>query len=289
MASEKLRILARPKLTDTRMLLGFSGWMNGGDASTGTIEWLAGELKARKLAEIEPEGFYIYNFPGSMEIAAMFRPHCTIRDGLVTAFDPPRNEFRYSEPDNLILFTGKEPNLAWPEYAECMFSLASAFDVRTMYFVGSVAGVVPHTRDPRLSCSVSEEGLKDSLQPFGVRFTNYDGPASLITFMLTLAGERGMKMATLVAEIPAYVQGKNPRSIEAVSRKLAGMLGLKIHLDRLRRISDEFERKVDEVVQRKPELVELIRKLENDYDNELFDTEIGDLKEWLEERGIRPD
>ena len=38
-------------------------------------------------------------------------------------------------------------------------------------------------------------------------------------------------MAALVAEIPAYVQGRNPKCIEAVTRRLAGILGLQVRLD----------------------------------------------------------
>jgi len=66
-------------------------------------------------------------------------------------------------------------------------------------------------------------------------------------------------------------------------------LGLQIELDDLRDVSDEFERKLGEVVQEQPELVSNIHKLEEDYDNEIFNNEMGELKEWLEQKGIRLD
>lgn len=40
-------------------------------------------LHAEAVAEIDPEPFYIYNMPGSMEVAAAFRPHVEIEKGLV--------------------------------------------------------------------------------------------------------------------------------------------------------------------------------------------------------------
>jgi proteasome assembly chaperone (PAC2) family protein len=289
MATERLKIHAKPQLKNARMVLGFSGWMDGGDVSTGTVEWLIRDVGAEKLAEIEPEGFYIYSFPGSMEVAALFRPYTKIENGLIKAFGMPANTFHYSAANNLILFRGKEPNFNWPDYADCILSVASTFDVVMIYFIGSVAGVVPHTRDPRLHSTVSDERLKESLAQYGIRFTNYEGPASIVTLLSELSSQRGLPMATLVAEIPAYVQGRNPRSIEAVTRKLAGMLGLHVSLDELREISDAFESKVNEIVQKKPELFDLIQKLEKDYDNELFDTQMGDLKTWLEQRGISLD
>jgi len=289
MASKQLTIHARPRLKNARMVLGLSGWMDGGEVSTGTIKCLIRKLDARRLAEIQPEEFYVYSFPGSMEVSALFRPYTKIKDGLIRAYRPAANMFYYSEDSNLILFHGKEPNFNWQQYAECIFSLVSAFDVTMIYFVGSVAGLVPHTREPRLFSSVSDESLKETLQDYGIRFTNYEGPASIVTFLTKLSGQRGLRMAALVAEIPAYVQGKNPKCIEGVSRRLAGILGLQIGLDKQRALSDAFEKKLNEIVQEKEELAKLIHKLEEDYDNEVFDTQMGDLKEWLEQQGIRLD
>ena len=226
MSSEKLNILKRPELSRPRLLLGFSGWMDGGEVSTGTIKCLIDKLGAQSIAEIEPAGFYIYNFPGSMEITAMFRPHTKIREGLIESYEVPTNTFYCSEENNLILFLGKEPNLCWEEYADCIFSLCAEFDVEMIYFIGSVAGLVPHTREPRLFCSVSRAELRETFQHYGVKFTNYEGPAGIVTHLAAICDEHDLSMVSFVATIPAYVQGNNPKCIEAVTRRLAGMLDL---------------------------------------------------------------
>ena len=285
----KLNIYERPKLDNPRMLLGFSGWMDGSNVSTGTVKCLIDKLGAERLAEIEPEGFYLYSFPGSMEIAALFRPHTKIKNGLIESYQLPTNAFFYNEKNNLILFLGKEPHLQWDEFAGCIFSLCAEFGVKAIYFIGSVAGLVPHTREPRIFCSVSDAKLRETFEQYGVRFTNYEGPASIITYLTANANKHDLSMATLVATIPAYVQGKNPKCIEAVIRRLVGILGLQIELDDLRAISDEFEKKLSEAVQEQPELAGSVQKLEEDYDNEIFDSEMGDLKKWLQQQGIRLD
>jgi proteasome assembly chaperone (PAC2) family protein len=186
----------------------------------------------------------------------------------------------------LVLFRGKEPNLNWEDYADCVLALASEFGAGRLYFIGSYAGVVPHTRDPRLHCSVSEPSMKAELEPHGVRFSNYQGPAGISTYLTHLAPARGLRLATLVAEIPAYIQGENPRCIEAMTRRLAAILGLRIDLEGLRAASDTFEARITEAVRERPELAERVRKMEADYDSELFDTQMGDLKQWLEQQGI---
>ena len=289
MASDKLRMYKTPKFRNPRLLMGFSGWMDGGDVSTGTVKGLIDKLDAEKFAEIDAEGFYIYSFPGSMEITALFRPHTKIENGLIKWFEAPTNAFYCSEENDLILFLGKEPNLQWEEFVKCIFSVCAEFGVEMIYFIGSVAGLVPHTREPRLFCSASNTKLREAFQHYGVKFTNYEGPASIVTYLTTSCKQRDLSMVSLVATIPAYVQGNNPKCIEAVTRRLVGMLGIQVELDDLRTISDEFEKKLSDIVEEQPELDSNIHKLEEDYDNEIFNSEMGDLKKWLEQQGIRVD
>ena len=289
MAPDPMKIHATPKLSDGRMVLAFSGWMDGGDVSTGTVNWLVDVLNAEKAAEIDPEAFYIYNFPGSMEISALFRPHAEIEGGVVKTFEPPTNRFFCHEGSDLLLFSGKEPHLGWSQFAECIFSLASRLGVSTLYFVGSFGGLVPHTRAPRLIITVSDESLRPTVEQYGLAFADYEGPASFATYLMTRAADSNLRMISLVAEIPAYIEGTNPKCIEAVIRKLTAILGLQVNLDDLRTVSDAWEQRLNRVLKRKSDLAKHIRKLEEDYDNEVFDTQMGDLKQWLEQQGVRVD
>lgn len=289
MAHERVRILARPHLANARMILAFSGWMDGGDVSTGTIEYLVSRLDAQPLAEIQSDDFYLASFPGSMEVNALFRPHAKVQQGRIRELQLPGNTFFYDEVHQLVLFVGKEPHLKWREYAAAVFAVARAYDVKAMYFIGSVGGAVPHTREPRLFCSVSEEALLTELDDHGVQPIDYEGPAGIATFLCATAEPNGLRMANLVAEIPAYIQGRNFKCIEAVVRKLSAILNLALELDDLRSLSDDLECKINDSVGEQPELAKLIQKLESDYDNEVFDTQMGDLKNWLEQKGIRLD
>jgi len=287
METAPLRLEDRPRLHDGTLILALSGWMDGGEVSTGTLDWLVRSLEAKPIAEIAPSNFYLFNFPGTMEVAALFRPHIQIVDGLVKTVRPPANRIYCDVPHNLLLFSGSEPNLNWEQFGECLFSLCLRTGVRMIYFVGSYAGMVPHTREPRISTTVSHSELKPILSRYGISFSNYEGPGSFASFMTSQAPRQGLQMASIVAEIPSYVQGINPKAIEAVARKLVALLGLPLELEDLRRISDTWESRVGEALHSKSELLELINKMEEAYDQELFDTQLGDLKDWLEGQGIR--
>src|SRR5882724_1346149 len=121
---EHLRLSRQPVLENATLVLALSGWMDGGEVSTGTVRRLVDLLDAKAFAEIDPDPFYLYSFPGSMEIAAIFRPHIKIEDGLVVAHEMPSNIFFDHTPGNLVFFVGKEPNLHWRAFGDCVLELA---------------------------------------------------------------------------------------------------------------------------------------------------------------------
>jgi proteasome assembly chaperone (PAC2) family protein len=268
-----LRMQHRPALDRATLVLAFTGWMDGGDVSTGTVRRLVDLLGAKVIAAIDPEPFYIYNFPGPMELAALFRPHVAIEGGKIKSLDMPENSFYGHEPANLVLFLGREPNLHWRAFGDAILELAHAVGVRRVLFVGSFGGSVPHTREPRLYVTCSDDSLLPEMERYGLRRTGYDGPGSFTSYLLTRAPSAGLEMTSLVAEIPGYLQGRNPMSIEAVTRRLAKILQLPLDLGALRAESTEWELDVSRAVARDKEMSKTVRKLEEAYDNELLERE----------------
>ena len=80
-------------------------------------------------------------------------------------------------------------------------------------------------------------------------------------------------MASLVAEVPGYLQGTNPASIEAVTRRLAQILKVPLDLDSLRSASTQWELQVSSAVEQDDEFAEKVRALEQEYDDELIEGE----------------
>jgi proteasome assembly chaperone (PAC2) family protein len=260
-------------LEGATLVLAFSGWMDGGDVSTGTVQRLVDLLGARPIAEIDPEEFYIYNFPGSMELTSLFRPAIKIEEGRVVHLEMPANTFYVHEPARLILFLGKEPNLRWRAFGDCVVELAHKAGVQRVLFVGSFGGSVPHTREPRLYVTCSDERLLPEMEKYGLRRTGYEGPGSFSSYLLTRAPSANLEMTSLVAEIPGYLQGRNPMSIEAVTRRLAKILQLPLDLEALRAESTEWELGISRVVEKDKALARTVRQLEDAYDNELLEHE----------------
>ena len=93
---------------------------------------------------------------------------------------------------------------------------------------------------------------------------------------MTRAPSANIDMISLVAEIPGYLQGANPMSIEAVTRRLATILNVSIDLDAMRVASTEWELNVSSAVEEDEELAQTIRKMEEEYDNELLELDSDD-------------
>src|SRR4051812_34678585 len=106
MALPHLKMVASSKLNNGTMLLALSGWMDGGMVSSGTVKGLMQNRAVVEIARIDPDPFFIYNFPGSMDIAALFRPQVKYEDGMITELDMPENVFSCDSELNLIFFTG---------------------------------------------------------------------------------------------------------------------------------------------------------------------------------------
>jgi len=273
MTPAQLQIAHEVHVPGSTLLLALTGWMDGGDVSTGSVKQLMEGHRVREIATIAPDDFYIYNFPGSMEVAALFRPPVKYEDGVVVEHVMPSNTFWADESTKLLFFVGREPNLKWQTFADCIFTLANQAGVSRIIFMGSFGGSVPHTREPRLYGSVSHESLKPLLKEFGLRPSDYEGPGSFASFLLAEAKRHGVEMISFVAEIPSYLQGINPLSIEAITRRLAKALNQPIDLDALREASNLWESRVTAAVEKDTELAETIRKLEEQYDNELIESE----------------
>jgi proteasome assembly chaperone (PAC2) family protein len=80
-------------------------------------------------------------------------------------------------------------------------------------------------------------------------------------------------MASLIAEIPGYLQGTNPACLLAIARRLATILGVPVDLNELRQAATAWEMQVSSAVEQKEDLEQTVRQLEEDYDRRLIEQE----------------
>jgi len=94
-------------------------------------------------------------------------------------------------------------------------------------------------------------------------------------------------LTSLVVEIPAYRPGPQPPGIAFVARHLAGLLQLPLAMEDLRLLSEA--KRTDQRghrEHRRPRPADPPAR--DDYDNDVFDTQLDDLKDWLDQPGHPP-
>jgi len=116
-----------------------------------------------------------------------------------------------------------------------------------------------------VSALFNQEELKDEVIQAGLRLTEYTGPISIHTFLLSRAKQKGLSAISLWGHAPQYLQARNVKVAYHVLKKLAHLTGVEIDFSHLERASDYFDQQVHELVKEDPKLQEVISKLEEAY------------------------
>ena len=269
----RLIMQEQPELIAPYILVGMKGWLNAGEISTGSIDYLRRNLGAQKFAYIETQGYYIYQIP-SVSPELTMRPHTQVSDGLIMELDTPENDFFFwksGSGHDLILFLGVEPNLSWPEYCQNILDTARQFHAPRIYFLGGVFDQVPHTRETRIHASISHPGLKDELRTFA-RFTNYEGPCAFSTMLLTMGARQEIEVAGISARTPVYIQDFNSKVCYDLLKNILTVTGFQIDLSDLRQSSENMVDRMDKAFSENSTAMAQLKKLE-----ELFDATLGEM------------
>jgi len=260
----------KPRLRQPYMVFGISGWVDGGEAATGSVSYLRRKLEAITFAEMPIRKFHVFQVPGQISLGT----HITIEDGIIKEHRFPQNQFFYwvnpRADHDLILFLGTEPNLNWEEYAGAILDVAQEFAVTRIYRLGGVLDNHPYTKEPGVSCICTSPELKEEMQKYGVQFTSYKGPSTFGTTLLYFCQNRGMEMAGMTARATYYpdfniVISYNPKAIRALVRRLNHLLGLKLDLSDLDKEVDHLQDKLASVARHNAEFAAYIKQLEKDY------------------------
>ena len=283
------------------MIAGWHQWADAGDVSSGLPRYLIEQTSARKIGEIKPGGFYLFQIPGAHHL---LRPVVKLSDGHRVSMQERRNEFYYSGDDRsrFVVFLGEEPHQGEESYADAFFDAAELLGVRRIAALGGVHASVPYDRERDISCVYSLPHMRKELEQYAVRFSEYEGGATITTFLADKAEARGMEFFSFYAFVPAYDLSQDSIighqvAIEEDSkawydlmRRLDHMFDLGLDLSHLAKRSDqlvaEWDSKVKHLEQAMPQLGigEFLGKVKEEFQErhflpygDLLERELGDI------------
>ena len=270
MDRDNIVFLEKPKLRQPFLVCGMNGWVDGGEAATGSTRYLVRRLGANLFAEIPLEKFHIFQVPGQLSL----RPQIKVEDGLLKEHTFPQNQFFYwvnpSAEHDLVLYLGTEPNTNWEEYIENLLNLSADYNVSRIYVLGGVLDKTPHTRETGVFCACSSRELRQEMMKYTMQSSNYEGPGSFATTMLHLSQKRKMPFVSITARATYYpefniVIPRNPKAIRAIILRLNGLLHLNLDIADLDQEADELEVKLNFMASHNPEFQAYIEELEKEY------------------------
>jgi len=265
-----LQFLNKPELRQPYLVCGINGWVDGGEAATGTTQYLIKKLRAKKFAEMPLARYHIFQVPGQLSL----RPQIKIVNGLLKEHVFPHNEFFYwgnpSSDHDLILYLGTEPNTKWEEYADNILNLAAEYSASRIYVLGGVLDKTPHTREAGVFCACSSRELRQEMMKFAMQSSNYEGPGSFAITMLSMAQKRKMPFVSIIARATYYsefniVIPRNPKAIKAVVLRLNDLFHLKLDISDLDQEANELEVKLNFMASHNQEFQAYIEELEKEY------------------------
>ena len=251
--SEPLRWHVRPRLRDPLLVLSFEGWNDAGESATTAARYLADQVGAAPLAEIDPELFFDFS---------VRRPTVKVEDGVVTNFEWPLSRFLYAAADEaheLVIGIAIEPHLRWQLFADQVLALVDRLQIRRTVMLGAYLADVLYSRPVEVTAVASDAALIDR---HGLEPTRYEGPTGVIGMLGYMLRERGTEVLALWAGLPHYINvTPNPRGALALLERAEPIVDVKLDLAPLRAAARDCEQRMSQMVSEDPELNEYVREL----------------------------
>jgi proteasome assembly chaperone (PAC2) family protein len=185
------------------MIVGWDQWADAGEVSSGLPQYLIDNTPARKIGDIKPGDFYLFQIPGTHHL---LRPVVKLEDGYPVYLEERRNEFYLSGDDNrgFLVFLGEEPHLNEEAYAEAFLDAVEVLGVRRVVAVAGVHGPVPYDKRREISCAYSLPEMKEEMLRYALKLSNYEGGSTIGTYLADRAEARRIEFIALYALAPAY-------------------------------------------------------------------------------------
>ena len=299
--NELVKLTETPRAETLYMIAGWQQWADAGSISSEFPGYLVERTGARKIGEIKPDGFYLFQVPGTHHF---LRPEIKLEQGYRVQMRTHKNEIYYVDYQNtgLVIFLGDEPHVNVDGYADAFLSMVKELGVKRVIAVGGVYAPVPYAKAREVSSIFSLPELKDELAKYAVKFSDYEGGATIGTYMAHVAERWGIEMMVFYAMVPAYDFAPGAEEHEGMriendykawyelGQRINRMFGLWIDLSHLEQQSEDMiatmDDEVEKLIRTSPQLKvkEYIAAVEQDFVetpftllDELWERELGDL------------
>ena len=247
-----------PTLTDPVLVVMLQGWIDAAGSAQAAMSAIEGQIDPIPVASFDPDVFIDYRAR---------RPTMQLREGRNESIEFPSIDL-YGGHDldgrDVLILTGHEPDSAWNRFSAATRELCVRLGVTSMVGLGAYPFPTPHTRASRLSCTTPSLEL---LQKMPFTRSSLDVPAGMAAVLEQVLTDAGIPSIGLWAQVPNYVPAMSyPQASVALIDGLQVVAGLRFDRRALQQEALIQSSRLDTLVRRNDEHVEMVHKLEVAYD-----------------------
>ncbi|HJP15551.1 MAG TPA: PAC2 family protein [Acidimicrobiales bacterium] len=237
------------------LAVAFKGLFDASGAATSALEWLSNYFPVIKLGEIDPETFFDFT---------QERPTVSFGEDGGRELQWPSNEINaLKTPEgqrDLVVIAGVEPHLRWRTFSAVLTEVAHQVQAETVTTLGSMIGMIPHTRPLTIIGSSTNHDLAKRL---GLNRPSYQGPTGLVGALHDTLDKANMPVLSLRVSVPHYIpDAPNPKATRALLRRFEMVTGIDTGYMGLDSDASDWEKRVDEAVAGDPEITAYVSRLE---------------------------
>lgn len=240
-----MRAASKIRNGPSKVVIGLSGWPNAGNVASYGVDYIRQKLDAVKIGEIDSASYY--NF-------LLQRPIVKIEKGLLKELELPRNEAFLSRKKKgaprVMVFSGVEPHANWPQYVKELLDLVCSGKVEIICILGGLVDASHKVLEPALSGLANSMKLVEILRKEKIQLSEYSGPGSIHSLVLSECAKRGIPALSLWGHVPEFINGTDPVATYGVLQKLQMIIGIEMDLVDLENESKSFIKKVGKLLRK---------------------------------------
>jgi proteasome assembly chaperone (PAC2) family protein len=248
----------RPELSGVVLVQALEGFIDAGGARKLASDHLLETLDHRVLVRFDHDQLYDYRAR---------RPVMVFEKDHWASYAAPELAIHLvhdADGADFLLLAGPEPDVQWERFATAVLQLCHTLGVRRSIGLNAIPMGLPHTRPVGVIAHGVPRSLVEGYDPW-IETVHVPGSAGhLLEHRLAEAGYEAMGFAV---HVPHYVsQSTYPAAAAQLLREVAKNGGLNLPVDALDEAATQTRIALDEQLAGAPEVAEVVRQLEQQYD-----------------------
>lgn len=251
-----------PDLRDPVAVLAFEGWNDAADAASRVLYYLMEHHDEIPIAQLDLEPYINYQ---------VTRPLVSIDRTVRYIHWPATGFFGIRLPEHvhdLVLVLGEEPHLRWRRYCAEVMGVLRRLGVDRAVSLGAFVGQIPHTLPVPIFGSSDDP---DFALRMGINVSTYEGPTGITGVLTSALSDDGIEAVGIWAGLPHYLAGNpSPSGTRALLYALGDAIGCHFDVQPLDEEVAGYEAQVREAVSDSEELVEYVKRLEQESESRVI-------------------